>query len=183
MHQATCSGRGAPAAPRPAGLARRRAAPCGRPQRWDCQPARRVQRCRVAQPSPTLRAAPDYDVRPLLPPRRASAPGADHAAARRSAPSALPARQVLRSPGAARRGAWLCAAQEAEDDDWEPELPEGGLEDSLEDGAGEEGSEQGRALAVALARAASDTKALDVLVLHVAPLVYWTSYLACPCLP
>lgn len=90
MHQATCSGRGAPAAPRPAGLARQHVAPCGRAQRWGCPPARRVQRCRVAQPSPTLRAAPDYDVRPRAPPLRATT-------------SRLRARRGLRcGPGAAR---------------------------------------------------------------------------------
>ena len=118
--------------------------------------------------------------------RRFAPPRSARAALRpwRSAFSALQARPVLRSPGATCGGARLCTTQEAEDDDWEPELPEAGLEDSLEDGledgAGEEGSEEGRALAVALARAASDTKAVDVLVLHVAPLVYWTSYLARP---
>ncbi|KAK9846486.1 hypothetical protein WJX81_005096 [Elliptochloris bilobata] len=57
-------------------------------------------------------------------------------------------------------------------DEGEPELP--GPDDP--DGA-EEGPDQSRELAVAMARVASDTKATDVLVLHVAPLVYWTSYL------
>ena len=72
------------------------------------------------------------------------------------------------------------AAGEQEEDeegdlDWdgaEPELPGPDDFDSVE-----EGPDQGRELAVAMARVASDTKATDVLVLHVAPLVYWTSYL------
>lgn len=57
-------------------------------------------------------------------------------------------------------------------DEAEPELPGPDGFDSVEDGP-----DQGRELAVAMARVASDTKATDVLVLHVAPLVYWTSYL------
>ena len=57
-------------------------------------------------------------------------------------------------------------------DEVEPELPGPEDFDSIE-----EGPDQGRELAVAMARVASDTKATDVLVLHVAPLVYWTSYL------
>lgn len=34
-----------------------------------------------------------------------------------------------------------------------------------------------RAFATAMARVASDTKGGDVMLLHVAPLVYWTSYM------
>lgn len=73
-----------------------------------------------------------------------------------------------------------CAAGGQEEDeednlDWDeadPELPGPDEFDSVE-----EGPDQGRELAVAMARVASDTKATDVVVLHVAPLVYWTSYL------
>ena len=71
------------------------------------------------------------------------------------------------------------AGEQEEDEegdlDWdgaEPELPGPDEFDNVD-----EGPDQARELAVAMARVASDTKATDVLVLHVAPLVYWTSYL------
>ncbi len=40
-----------------------------------------------------------------------------------------------------------------------------------------EDDEDSRAFATAMARVASDTKGGDVMLLHVAPLVYWTSYM------
>lgn len=52
-----------------------------------------------------------------------------------------------------------------------------GLKDAEPRADEDEWEQESRACAVALARVAWDTKADDISVLHVAPLVYWCSYM------